>query len=54
MSNFEQETIQIWSHVDLSFPGHPHEPRQPQAQGPQLVIDIVKNINFLIIMLVKF
>ena len=54
MSNFEQETIQIWSHIDLSFPGHPHEPRQPQHQGPQQVIDNSKNINFLSIMHVHF
>ena len=39
MCNFEQETVLICSHVGLSLLGHPHEPRQPQPQGPQKVID---------------
>ena len=39
MCNFEKETVSIWSHVGLSLLGHPHEPRQPQPQGPQQVID---------------
>ena len=40
MCNFEYETDLIWSHVNLSLLGHPHEPRQPQPQGLQQVIDI--------------
>ena len=54
MCNFEQETVLIWSHVGLGFPGHPYEPRQPRPQGPQQVINILTSINFLSILHEQF
>ena len=33
--------VPCWS----SLLGHPHEPRQPQPQGPQQVKDILANID---------
>ena len=46
MCNFEKETVLIWFHDGLSLLGRPHEPQQPQSQGPQQVMNNKTNIIF--------